>query len=126
MMPVIADLEKLFICLLRQVYKPSGYDLRRLEALCADVAAVADSNYLFAMGHEELVMVIPVFGALVIGGLIGFERTFHGRPAGFRTHSLVCVASALLMLVAPRAPKTMSTTPRSARVGPALISCRTA
>jgi putative Mg2+ transporter-C (MgtC) family protein len=31
--------------------------------------------------------------------LIGLERSFHGRPAGFRTHSLVCVASALLMLV---------------------------
>src|SRR4029453_11050123 len=37
--------------------------------------------------------------ALLIGGLIGFERTFHGRPAGFRTHALVSVASALLMLV---------------------------
>src|SRR5215203_7303906 len=31
--------------------------------------------------------------------MIGFERTFHGRPAGFRTHSLVCLASALLMIV---------------------------
>jgi putative Mg2+ transporter-C (MgtC) family protein len=40
-----------------------------------------------------------VLGALVIGASIGFERTFHGRPAGFRTHALVCVASALLMIV---------------------------
>jgi putative Mg2+ transporter-C (MgtC) family protein len=38
-------------------------------------------------------------GALVIGALIGFERTFRGHPAGFRTHSLVCVASAILMIV---------------------------
>jgi hypothetical protein len=38
------------------------------------------------MGHEELVMVVRVFSALLIGGLIGFERKFHGRPAGFRTH----------------------------------------
>lgn len=37
--------------------------------------------------------------ALAIGAAIGFERSFHGRPAGFRTHALVCVASALLMLV---------------------------
>ena len=37
--------------------------------------------------------------ALVAGSLIGVERTFSGRPAGFRTHALVCVASALLMLV---------------------------
>ncbi|MBY0429900.1 MAG: MgtC/SapB family protein, partial [Rhodospirillales bacterium] len=33
------------------------------------------------------------------GGLIGLERSFHGRPAGFRTHALVCLASSLLMLV---------------------------
>jgi len=37
--------------------------------------------------------------ALVAGGIIGLERSFHGRPAGFRTHALVCLASSLLMLV---------------------------
>ena len=37
--------------------------------------------------------------AIVAGGLIGFERSYHGRPAGFRTHALVCLASSVLMLV---------------------------
>jgi len=37
--------------------------------------------------------------AVLAGGLIGLERTYHGRPAGFRTHTLVCTASALLMLL---------------------------
>jgi putative Mg2+ transporter-C (MgtC) family protein len=37
--------------------------------------------------------------ALAAGGLIGFERSYHGRPAGFRTHALVCVASSALMLI---------------------------
>ncbi|MBI4528004.1 MAG: MgtC/SapB family protein [Deltaproteobacteria bacterium] len=37
--------------------------------------------------------------ALGAGALIGFERSYHGRPAGFRTHALVCVASSALMLV---------------------------
>jgi len=37
--------------------------------------------------------------ATMAGGLIGLERSYHGRPAGFRTHTLVCVASSLLMLV---------------------------
>jgi putative Mg2+ transporter-C (MgtC) family protein len=37
--------------------------------------------------------------SLVIGGLIGLERSYHGRPAGFRTHSLVCLSTSLLMLV---------------------------
>src|SRR5436305_1908057 len=51
------------------------------------------------MGHDDLVIIGRVSGALVIGALIGFERSFHGRPAGFRTHSLVCIASAILMIV---------------------------
>jgi putative Mg2+ transporter-C (MgtC) family protein len=37
--------------------------------------------------------------ALLAGGAIGIERSYHGRPAGFRTHALVCLASSLLMLV---------------------------
>lgn len=37
--------------------------------------------------------------ALLFGGLIGLERSYHGRPAGFRTHTLVCVSTALLMLI---------------------------
>jgi putative Mg2+ transporter-C (MgtC) family protein len=45
------------------------------------------------------VILVRVLAAVVVGALIGFERTFHGRPAGFRTHALVCVASSLLMLV---------------------------
>src|SRR6476661_7944999 len=50
-------------------------------------------------GHENLVMMVRIVGALAVGAAIGFERSFHGRPAGFRTHALVCVASSLLMLV---------------------------
>ena len=50
-------------------------------------------------GQDDLVIIGRVAGALAIGAMIGFERTFHGRPAGFRTHSLVCIASAILMIV---------------------------
>lgn len=35
----------------------------------------------------------------ILGGIIGFERELHGRPAGFRTHLLVCLASTLIMIV---------------------------
>jgi putative Mg2+ transporter-C (MgtC) family protein len=51
------------------------------------------------VGHDDLVIIGRVAGALAIGAMIGFERSFHGRPAGFRTHSLVCIASAVLMIV---------------------------
>lgn len=49
---------------------------------------------------EELALVgIRIGVALGAGAAIGFERGFHGRPAGFRTHALVCLTSSLLMLV---------------------------
>jgi len=37
--------------------------------------------------------------ALLLGGAIGLERSYHGRPAGFRTHALVCLSTCLLMLI---------------------------
>src|SRR5215510_1835498 len=51
------------------------------------------------MDKENLVILEHLLLALAAGGLIGFERSYHGRPAGFRTHTLVCVASSALMLV---------------------------
>lgn len=40
-----------------------------------------------------------LFLALLLGGIVGFERESQNRPAGFRTHILVSVGSALVMLV---------------------------
>jgi putative Mg2+ transporter-C (MgtC) family protein len=37
--------------------------------------------------------------AMLCGGVIGIERQLRGREAGFRTHSLVCLGSALVMIV---------------------------
>lgn len=44
--------------------------------------------------------VLPIVGAVVAGGVIGFEREWRGRAAGLRTHILVSLASALLMVAA--------------------------
>jgi putative Mg2+ transporter-C (MgtC) family protein len=63
------------------------------------------------VSHEELVIAVRLAVALVIGALIGLERSLHGRPAGFRTHSLVCLASALLMLVTVYQQKWMTEVP---------------
>lgn len=49
------------------------------------------THYLEIVGH--------LLVALVAGALIGFERSYQGRPAGFRTHTLVCMASSVLMLL---------------------------
>src|SRR5690606_34545116 len=51
------------------------------------------------MDPDYLNISFHLVGALAAGGAIGLERSFHGRPAGFRTHTLVCLTSSLLMLV---------------------------
>jgi putative Mg2+ transporter-C (MgtC) family protein len=51
------------------------------------------------MAQEYFEIVFRLVAALAAGGLIGLERSHRGRPAGFRTHALVCLASSLLMLV---------------------------
>jgi putative Mg2+ transporter-C (MgtC) family protein len=56
------------------------------------------------VGGMEIVLRL-VLGALM-GGLIGVERQAHGRPAGFRTHMLVCVSSVLIMLVSEHVSQT--------------------
>lgn len=49
---------------------------------------------------EDLSLIaVRIVIALIVGAAIGFERGFHGRPAGFRTHALVCLTSTLLMFV---------------------------
>ena len=51
------------------------------------------------MTQDTIDIAVRLASALAAGSLIGLERSVHGRPAGFRTHALVCLASALLMLV---------------------------
>jgi putative Mg2+ transporter-C (MgtC) family protein len=36
--------------------------------------------------------------AVLLGGVIGMEREMHGRPAGFRTHIVVCLGATMLMV----------------------------
>lgn len=43
-------------------------------------------------------MVLRLAISLVLGGVIGFEREAHDRPAGLRTHILVCMGSTLMTL----------------------------
>lgn len=44
-------------------------------------------------------MVFRLVTAAVLGGLIGLERQRRNHPAGLRTHILVAVGSALLMII---------------------------
>lgn len=55
----------------------------------------------FADGFPSaLVPVLRIAAALAAGGIIGIERTYRGRAAGFRTYALVCMGSAMAMVIA--------------------------
>jgi putative Mg2+ transporter-C (MgtC) family protein len=45
----------------------------------------------------QLAILAGVFLAMLLGGVIGIERTTANKPAGFRTHMLVAGAAALLV-----------------------------
>ena len=48
----------------------------------------------------NVIIFFNLLGALVLGLLVGYERSFHGRAAGMRTYGLVCMASAALTVFA--------------------------
>lgn len=54
------------------------------------------------MNPSDLEMTLRLGLAFLLGGAIGLERETHSQPAGLRTHMVVAVASALIMLVSIR------------------------
>lgn len=67
---------------------------------------------------------LKIFLAMLLGGIIGIEREIGNRPAGFRTHTLVCMGSALVMLTSDYMLKAYSniSIPDPARLGAQVIS----
>ncbi len=49
------------------------------------------------MSHVDLFLRLA--SAAVLGAIVGIEREYFGKAAGFRTHALVAAASSLIMLV---------------------------
>ena len=47
----------------------------------------------------ELDLILRIFVAALLGGAIGLEREYRSKEAGFRTHFLVALGSALFMVV---------------------------
>lgn len=48
----------------------------------------------------NLLVFAHLLGALLLGLLVGYERSYHGRAAGMRTYGIVCMASAALTVFA--------------------------
>lgn len=47
----------------------------------------------------NLVVFFNILGALILGFLVGYERSYRGRAAGMRTYGLVCMASCALTVI---------------------------
>lgn len=45
-----------------------------------------------------LSVALRLIGAVLVGGLIGFERELRNRPAGLRTNMLVCLGACMVMI----------------------------
>lgn len=45
-------------------------------------------------------VILKLLLSLVLGGIVGFEREYKSRPAGLRTHILVCIGAALVQITA--------------------------
>jgi putative Mg2+ transporter-C (MgtC) family protein len=50
------------------------------------------------VGNLVLILLSLILRAF-FSGVIGFEREYHGHAAGLRTHLLVAVGSALIMII---------------------------
>jgi putative Mg2+ transporter-C (MgtC) family protein len=51
------------------------------------------------MVEANFLVLLHLLGALSLGLLVGYERSYHGRAAGMRTYGLVCMASAALTVI---------------------------
>jgi len=66
----------------------------------SSVADTIVSEFSDVGDAQQLTQVVQGVVALaLLGGVIGFEREFHGKPAGLRTHAIVALASATFMVV---------------------------
>jgi putative Mg2+ transporter-C (MgtC) family protein len=50
--------------------------------------------------QTNALVLLHLLGALLLGLLVGYERSYHGRAAGMRTYGLVCMASCALTIIA--------------------------
>ncbi len=60
--------------------------------------------------------------AMICGGVIGIEREFKRRPAGFRTHILICIGAAMTTLTSQYLYLTMHMFTDVARLGAQVIA----
>jgi putative Mg2+ transporter-C (MgtC) family protein len=64
----------------------------------------------------EAEMMIRLVLAILLGGAIGLERESRGRPAGLRTHILVCLGATIIMIASTRMAIVSQALPATSRI----------
>ncbi len=57
------------------------------------------SYWSSAQIEANFLILMNILGALMLGMVVGYERSYHGRAAGIRTYGLVCMASAAVTVI---------------------------
>ncbi|MFH1097634.1 MAG: MgtC/SapB family protein [Candidatus Desantisbacteria bacterium] len=60
--------------------------------------------------------------ATVLGGLVGIERQIHHKPAGLRTHILVCIGACLCMIIGISLTREFGNTIDPSRIAAQVVS----
>ena len=76
----------------------------------------------FAREMNTLAVAFRLVLAVLCGGLIGIEREYKRRPAGFRTHILICLGAAMTTLTSQYMFLTMHLYTDVARLGAQVIA----
>lgn len=71
---------------------------------------------------EDFILFIRLLLACICGGLVGYERTNRGKGAGIRTHVIVALASALMMIVSKYGFGDLSQKADGARIAAQVVS----
>lgn len=81
-------------------------------------------NFVIASENVRLIGVtfIRLLLSAVLGCIIGFEREQYNRPAGARTYALVCIGSALVMIISEYTYTIYGQTVEPTRLGAQVIS----
>ena len=78
------------------------------------------SNYLREVNTISIILRLTL--ATICGGILGAERGRKNRPAGFRTHILVCIGATMVMITSQYMTDVLKISTDASRMGAQVIS----
>jgi len=78
------------------------------------------SNYLREVNTISIILRLTL--ATICGGILGAERGRKNRPAGFRTHILVCIGATMVMITSQYMTDILKISTDASRMGAQVIS----